>query len=258
MGGAVPGLALQQARYRVQQEPQQRTVGFGQVQRALQGPPGGARVAERVPGDRLQQERLSQPGPGLAERSRPGPARAQRSPRAGRPGRAAAPPWRCACPHVPVLVRRVRRGPARRARSHRGAPGCAPAMPAPAGRPGGCGEPPGQPLGGLEGGQRISVPAARQLQQPADVADPRPRRGLGFRFERCVRRAGPTAPPPPAVPARPARLRVSCRRCRQAGLVGPAVPLGQLDRLPGVLGRHAQTTGRAATAAWSASPVNSR
>ena len=57
----LPGLALQQARRRVQQEPKQCAVGFGQVERALQGAPGGGRVAERVAGDRLQQERLSQP-----------------------------------------------------------------------------------------------------------------------------------------------------------------------------------------------------
>ena len=61
--GALPGVALEQARRGVQQEPQQRAVGFGQVQRALKGAPGGGRVAERVPGDRLQQEGLDQPGP---------------------------------------------------------------------------------------------------------------------------------------------------------------------------------------------------
>ena len=45
------------------------------------------------------------------------------------------------------------------------------------------GEAPGQPLGGLEGGQRVRVPAARQLQHPAGVADRHCRRGLGFGSE---------------------------------------------------------------------------
>ena len=61
--GALPGLPRQQARRRMQQEPRERAVGFGQVQRALHRPRGGARVAECVPSDRLQQERLNQPGP---------------------------------------------------------------------------------------------------------------------------------------------------------------------------------------------------
>src|SRR6185437_7065139 len=59
--GALPGLALEQAWRRVQQEPQQRAVGLGPVERALEGVPGRGRVAERVAGDRLQKERLSQP-----------------------------------------------------------------------------------------------------------------------------------------------------------------------------------------------------
>jgi hypothetical protein len=47
----------------VQQEYQQRAIGLGEIERALQGEPGGGRVAERVPGDRLQQEGLLQTGP---------------------------------------------------------------------------------------------------------------------------------------------------------------------------------------------------
>ena len=42
-----------------------------------------------------------------------------------------------------------------------------------------CGEPPGQPLGGLEGGQRRGVTAARQLKHPADVRIASAGRGLG-------------------------------------------------------------------------------
>jgi hypothetical protein len=33
------------------------------------------------------------------------------------------------------------------------------------------GQAPGQLVGGLEGGQRVGVPAARQLKQSADVVD---------------------------------------------------------------------------------------
>ena len=51
--GALPGLALEQARRGVQQEPQERAIGFGQVQRPLHGAPGGGRVAQCVPGDQL-------------------------------------------------------------------------------------------------------------------------------------------------------------------------------------------------------------
>jgi hypothetical protein len=42
------------------------------------------------------------------------------------------------------------------------------------------GEAPGQPVGGLQGGQRVGVPAARQLQQPADRADNQPHCGISF------------------------------------------------------------------------------
>jgi hypothetical protein len=56
--GALPGLALEQPRCGVQQKPQERPVGFGEIERALESAAGGVRVAERVPGDRLQQESL--------------------------------------------------------------------------------------------------------------------------------------------------------------------------------------------------------
>jgi len=56
VGGALPGMALKQTRRGIQQEQEQRAVGFGQIERALQGTPGGSRVAERVLGDRLQQK----------------------------------------------------------------------------------------------------------------------------------------------------------------------------------------------------------
>jgi hypothetical protein len=49
-----------------------------------------------------------------------------------------------------------------------------------------CGEEPGQSLGGQESGQRVGVPAASQLKQPAEVVHPDPRRGLGFRPDRAL------------------------------------------------------------------------
>jgi len=45
------------------------------------------------------------------------------------------------------------------------------------------GKPPGQRLGGLEGGQRVGVPSARQLEQPAEVTDDVPGCGLGVGCE---------------------------------------------------------------------------
>jgi len=56
MRGATPGVALEQLRSGMKQEPEERAVGLGEVERAFQGPPSGRPVAERVPGDRLQQE----------------------------------------------------------------------------------------------------------------------------------------------------------------------------------------------------------
>jgi hypothetical protein len=53
MRGTLPGLALEQARDRVQQEPQERTVGLDEIQRAFHGLPGCGRVVQRVPGDRF-------------------------------------------------------------------------------------------------------------------------------------------------------------------------------------------------------------
>jgi hypothetical protein len=123
MGGAVLGVAVEQARRGMQQERQQQAVGFGQVQRAFQSAVGGAGVAERIPGDRLQQVRLGQlvlPGPGP---SRPGPGRARRSRPAGSPvaSRSAASPMAISpcsrsaslspsrnCPACPVQPRRTR------------------------------------------------------------------------------------------------------------------------------------------------------
>ena len=99
MRGALPGVALEQPRRRVQQEREDRAVGLGEIEGALQGAPGGGLVAERVAGDRLQQEGLPPPRP---DGPRPGSRAVQdgrergASPPAGRAGRAAATPGRCA------------------------------------------------------------------------------------------------------------------------------------------------------------------
>ena len=63
MPGAVPGVALEQPRSRLEQERHQRAVGLGHIQCPLHGASGGGRVAECLPGDRLQHEGLSQPEP---------------------------------------------------------------------------------------------------------------------------------------------------------------------------------------------------
>ena len=49
----MPGVLLEQARRGVQQENRQGAVGFGDIERALQGSLGGVGAAECVPGDRL-------------------------------------------------------------------------------------------------------------------------------------------------------------------------------------------------------------
>jgi hypothetical protein len=59
----VPGMAVEKARRRVDEEREQHLVRFGEIEGALQGAPGGVRVAKRAPGDRPQQERCHHPGP---------------------------------------------------------------------------------------------------------------------------------------------------------------------------------------------------
>ncbi len=63
MRGALAGLALEQAWRRVEKEEPDRAAGLGQVQCVFHGQVGGSRVAERVPGDRLEGESVNQPDP---------------------------------------------------------------------------------------------------------------------------------------------------------------------------------------------------
>jgi hypothetical protein len=95
-------------------------------------------------------------------------------------------------------------------------------------------EAPGRPLGGLEGGQRIPVPAARQLQDPATVADRHRHRGLGLSGHGALAALDPWLGL--FRPSLPGQHGTECPAGDAEGrLVGPAVPLGQFDRLPGGL-----------------------
>ena len=180
----MPGVALQQARHRVQQEPQQRAVWFGQVERALQGPAGGARVAERVPGDRLQQERLNQPG---RPDYRCGAVQDRRD-RGHRRARVVSgkPQHRGSDAHLPVVAVAVAEageglfGALDFAEAHQGVQQQCPCRREEHVR---CGQASAQPLGGLEGGQRVGVTAARQLEHSAGTVHPQHCRGLGVRSE---------------------------------------------------------------------------
>ncbi len=134
VGGALPGMTLEQAWGGVQQERRHRAIGFGQVQSALQGVPSGGRAAERAAGDRLQQASLSQPGPPVDGNW----AVQDRFARRRRGTRVVLRPPQCCRGDAYLavfrgLARQARRVPARRARSRRGAPGHA-AVPVSRGR----------------------------------------------------------------------------------------------------------------------------
>jgi hypothetical protein len=56
--GAAPGMALKQFRRRMEEEGHEQAVGLGEIQSPLKSTPGGGRIAEQAPRDRLQQERF--------------------------------------------------------------------------------------------------------------------------------------------------------------------------------------------------------
>jgi hypothetical protein len=56
VGGAVPGMALEQIRLRVEEERHDQAVGLSEIQSPLKCMLGGGRVAEHTPRDRLQQK----------------------------------------------------------------------------------------------------------------------------------------------------------------------------------------------------------
>jgi hypothetical protein len=59
--GPEPTVAFEQFRRAIDQEREQQAFRLGQIEGALEGTPGGARVAERVAGDRVEQESLNLP-----------------------------------------------------------------------------------------------------------------------------------------------------------------------------------------------------
>ena len=183
---------FEQARRRVQQERQERAVGLGEIKRALEGVPGGGRVAERVLGDRLQHERLNQPGPpdlgsGAVQDRREGGGRRVRVV-LGEPQR------RGGDTHLAVFAVLVAEagedllGAFGLAEAHQGVQHKGPRRRDEQGRRG---QAPGQPFGGTEGGQRVGVPATRQLELAAAMVDQQRHRRLGFRSEVALGALGP-------------------------------------------------------------------
>jgi hypothetical protein len=101
---------------------------------------------------------------------------------------------------------------------------------------------PGQAFGSPERGQRVGLPAARQLELGADVVDRQRHRGIGFRSDGAL---GALQPGLGLVQAPLPGQHGSERHIGDAGgrLVGPAVPLGQVDRPPAELRRARQRPG---------------
>jgi hypothetical protein len=85
-------------------------------------------------------------------------------------------------------------------------------------------------VGGPEGGPRIPIPPASQLQDTAAVADPRRRRGLGFRGHGALAELNPRLSLLGA--CLPSQRGSECPAGDAEGrLAGPAVPPGQRDAL---------------------------
>jgi hypothetical protein len=101
---------------------------------------------------------------------------------------------------------------------------------------------PGHSLDGPERGQRFGDPATRQLDLAADEADRQRRRGFGFGSDRALSALKPSLgliqPPLPG-------QRVAKRQVSDTGgrLIGLAVLLCQVDRLPAELGCPRQRPG---------------
>ena len=211
---------------------------LGQVQCALDGGVGGIRVAERVPGERLQHVRPGPPespvalGDGVlldgGERGECGLRVALGKPqfRGGDADLVA----------VAVFLAEPGQelpGPLGLAQAYQGMHQQGPYPDGEVVRPG---EPPGHRLAGLQRGQRRGVPVSLQLKRPADVPDRQYGRGLGVGGEGALGALDP-------------RLGVIWlslvhqHRCDchagNAGrrVAGPAVLFGQFHRLPAALGR---------------------
>jgi hypothetical protein len=58
VGGAMLGMALEHSPCGMEEERQEHALGLAEIERALEGMLGRIRVAERIAGDRLEQESL--------------------------------------------------------------------------------------------------------------------------------------------------------------------------------------------------------
>jgi hypothetical protein len=136
----------------------------------------------------------------------------------------------------------------------RGGPGSAPEMTGSQDHQARFGEAPGQPVGGLEGGQRVRVPAARQLQHSAVRVDRQSHCGLGFglrvRSARWIQ--GSASSGRPCQTSTPATFKLASRRParRSSRAVRPA------RRLPARSAARADD--RKARSPPIGQPVNSR
>jgi hypothetical protein len=215
-----------------------RAVDFGYFQRPPQGVAGCGRVAECVSGDRLEHVGVREPG-GRRHGYGAGEDRCELDGRRvrivlGDPQRRDGHAYFAAGAALLAVVRDVLLGPLGFTQPDQGVQ---PQGAGPHERPLRRVEEPGQPLGGLEGRQHVLVMPARQLKQRAHVADRHRRPGLGFRPEGALGAPHPIRrllkPPPPDQPRREPYVGDAGGR-----LVGPAVPPGQFDRLPGALFRQ--------------------
>ena len=67
VSGARPAVAIEQPRRGVKQEREKQPFRLGEIEGALQSAPGGARVTERVAGDRFEQPSLNLPEMGVQQ-----------------------------------------------------------------------------------------------------------------------------------------------------------------------------------------------
>jgi hypothetical protein len=230
-------MALDQARRGVQQEQREGPVGLDEVERAFQGPIGGLLVTERVPGNRLQQEGVSQPDPREYERGATKDRRERGDRRVrvvlGEPEHSGGDARRSVPAVLAAEFGKGLLGALVIAEAHQDVHQ---QRPCPGNGVVRGSESPGQRFGALQRSQRVGVPSARQLEKPADVADNVSGCGLGVSGEGALSaldpRFGLVQPSPPRQHG--SQRHVGGGSCRVAG---PAVSFGQHDRLLAELGR---------------------